>query len=557
MPRRRSHLLLASALLALSACRHEPAHVRRVDAAARIVPSPPETCDPAPRCPEAEPPRAELTGDPSYEHIREIAARAPADVDLGEVSAWMSHARDPDVDVAATLRRLDAMADEVRAMLPRSCDARCRLRVLVRQVFHGWRFEAVSDPNGLYNDPDNDLVDAVIARRRGYCEGLSVLLMALGRRLDIPLAGVLRRQHIYVRFMGPGPRWDVDLTRDGAPPLPDPVLPLCRPREGLYERPMDARELVGQVVSVVGILDGLHARRAWLDAAMAWAPTDPDLRNNRGVERERDLDLAGALEDYRAAATLDPCAAFYRVNIAGVLRRMGRAEEADRTLAALESDITRRAAEDDPLYVSLAHGDLAMERGDDNAAERWYLRASVASDGAPVARESFGISRLVQGDASGAAEEFLAALEQEPDPDTRIWLVEALSASGIADPRVELDRAERDGAAVEDVLLWRAILAERDGRLDDAMTAARECLASEGSRCSRALVVLGDLARRRNDRACARRYYETFLTCGPQPRDRYARWIDGSVTGRMEAMAREPLSPVGDADTLRPDGGTR
>ncbi|MDO9016725.1 MAG: transglutaminase family protein [Myxococcales bacterium] len=553
LPSRLLPALLVAA--ALGACRR-PAAPRPPTPAAPIEPAR-ETCDPAPRCPDEAATPVSLAGEPAYERIRAIVGHAPADIDLGEVSAWMSYARDPTVDVPAVLRRLDAMAAEVRSTLPRTCDARCRLRGLVRHVFRVWRFEAVSDPNGLYNDPDRDLIDTVIEQRRGYCEGLSVLLLALGRRLDVPLAGVLRRQHIYVRYMGDGPRWDVDLTREGAPPLPDPVLPLCRPREGLYERPLDARELVGQVVSVVGILDGLHARRAWLDAAMTWAPTDPDLRNNRGVERERDLDLAGALDDYRAAAALDPCAAFYRVNIAGALRRMGRAAEAEQTIAALEQDIARRAAEDDPLYVSLAHGDLALERGDDMAAERWYLRASVASEGAPVARESFGIARLVQGDAAGAAEEFLAALEQGPDPDVRIWLVEALSASGLADPRVELDRAERDGAAQEDVLLWRAVLAERDGRVDEAMTAARACLQSEGSRCARALVVLGDLARRRGDRACARRYYETFLTCGPPARDRYARWIDGAVTGRIAAMAREPLSPQRDADTLRPDGGTR
>jgi tetratricopeptide (TPR) repeat protein len=513
---------------ALAAC-HHPAAPRPAPDVAAAEPAR-ETCDPAPRCPDESTAPASLAGDVAYERIREIAARPAAAIDLGEVSAWMSFARDPEVDVSAVLRRLDAMAAEVRATLPRASNARGRLRALVR------------DPNGLYNDPERDLIDSVIEHREGYCEGLSVLLLALGRRLDVPLAGVLRRQHIYVRYMGDGPRWDIDLTREGAPPLPDPVLPLCRPREGLYERPLDARELVGQVVSVVGILDGLPARRAWLDAAMGWAPNDPDLRNNRGVERERDLDLTGALDDYRTAASLDPCAAFYRVNIAGVLRRLGRAAEAEQAVAALERDVARRAAEDDPLYVSLAHGDLALERGDDMAAERWYLRAAVASDGAPVARESFGVARLVQGDAQGAAESFLAALEQGRDPDVRIWLVEALTAAGIDDARVELDRAERDGAALEDVQLWRAVLAERDGRIDDAMAAARRCLDSEGSRCARALVVLGDLARRRGDRACARRY---------------ARWVDGAVTERIAAMTREPLSPSRDADTLRADGGSR
>ena len=510
---------------------------RRRPDASRIVPTPAETCDPVPRCPDEGADHHDLRADPTFARLRTIASLPAPQIDLGEVSALMSHARDPSLDVEATLRQLDALAFEVRTHLPRSCDARCRLRTLLRYVFHVWRFEAVNDPNGLYNDPDDDLIDTVMAQRRGYCEGLSVLLFALGHRLDIPLAGVLRRQHIYARFVGPGPRWDIDMTLEGAAPSPEPAMPLCHPREGLYERPLDARELVGQVVSVVGILEGMQARRAWFDAAMEWAPNDPDLHNNRGVERERDLDFAGALEDYRAAATLDPCAAFYRVNIAGALRHLDREEEAQQTLASLEADIARGAAEDDPLYVALAHGDLALEHGDDAGAERWYRRASDASEGAPVARESLGVARLLQGDPEGAAVEFLAALEQSPDPDTRIWLVEALSAFDAPTARSELDRAERDGAAIEDVLLWRAQLAMLDGHVDAATTSARECVASDGSRCARALVVLGDAAARRGDRACARRYWETYLTCGPQPRDRYARWVDGTVTARIASLA--------------------
>lgn len=532
MSRRVRALLLW--VVVLVACRHRTTSHRAPDASVAVLAP---TCDPVPTCAPETDDDTDLDAIPQWRRIQEIARRPAEEIDLAEVSALLSQASDPAVDIPRVMRQLDELTAQVRATLPRRCDAKCRVRALSQHMFHVWGFRAEDDPNGLYNDPDRDLIDSVLTTRIGYCEGLTLVFLSLGRRLDIPLRAVLSRQHIHVRYVGPGGPFDIDTTREGAPPALDPSPPHCTDAPSLYGRPLDARELVGQIVSVVGILDGLHNRRAWLDAAVRMAPDDPDLRNNRGVERERWLDLDGALDDYGAAVSLDPCVGFYRTNLASVLRRMGRLDEAQSALDALDADVAAQRVDDDPLYPSLARGDVALERGDDGLAERYYARAIESAREASIAREAMGFARLVQHNPDGAAMELLAALELDPRAETRLLLVEALAMKHDPNARFELDRAARDDAVPEEVTLWQAILAEQQGDLDRAHRLAQQCLDGAGARCARGLAVLGDVARRRGDATCAQAYYQRFLTCPSAPHDRYRRMLDGEVQSRLAALA--------------------
>lgn len=538
---RRLRLALGLAAL-LGGCLEAPPHAP-ADASpatpgpdASRAPAPP-SCDPRPECPPLADDRVALDTIPTWRRLRGLAASPPEEVDLAEVSALLSHARDPAVDVAAVVASVDALAAQVRRATPGGCTGQCLLRSLVRHMFHVWRFRAEEDPNGLYNDPDRDLIDQVMAQRVGYCEGLAVLFLALGRRLDLPMAGVLARQHIFVRYLGPGGPRDIDLTLQGRSPPPTPALAGCRPQEGVYGVALDAAQMVGPVVSVVGILDGLPGRQSWLDGAVSLSPRDPDLRNNRGVERERAFDLVGALEDYRAAQALDPCVVFYRVNVAATLRRLGRLSEARATLDRLDADIARGAAESDPLYTSLARGDLALEEGDDHLAERWYFRALAASEDAPIAQESLGSLYLLRGEATAAAERFLGALEAGPQWASRLLLAEALIDAGdLASAQTELSRATRDGVTGYEVDLLRATLEARRGRWTEAADAARRCLAAGGGRCPQGLAVLGEAAEARGDRACAVAYHTAVSQCPHAPRDRAWRRLEARVLARRARL---------------------
>src|SRR5262249_40580809 len=156
--------------------------------------------EPDPICP-AMPALPTLDELPQWARIREILALPAERIDVAELNLLVSQARDPTVDVAGSLRLLDAMADAVRRGLPARCDHRCRIDALNRYLFHDQGFHAEFDPSGLYRNIDRDLIDRVLATHNGYCEGLSVLYLALGRRLGVPLAGVNGRQHMYVRYV--------------------------------------------------------------------------------------------------------------------------------------------------------------------------------------------------------------------------------------------------------------------------------------------------------------------------------------------------------------------
>ncbi len=535
---------IALLLLALG-CDHEapPAPPAHPPVAAPVVaPPPPPPCDPPPVCPTAATPDGDLDASPQWRRLRALATAPPASIDVAEVSALVSQAARPAVDVPATLARLDAMAAEVRRATPAGCVGACRARYLSRHVARVWRFRAAGDPNELYNDPDLDLIDRVLARREGYCEGLSVLYLALAKRLDIPMVAILARQHIYVRYVGEGGPLDIDPTRNGLPPQLDRSPARCEAAAGVYGEALDARAMVPHVASVVGIMDALPNRRAWIDGVLSLASRDPDLYNNRGVERERAYDLAGALADYRAAAALDPCVSLYRVNAAAALRRMGRIDEAAAALDALDAAAAQGATDDDATARAIARADLAHEREDDVAAERLYARALTVSHHAPIAWEARAVARLSRGDAQGAGEDLLAALETDPRGETRLWLTEALLERGERSARTELDRAVRDGATEGDSAYWRAAVAMAAGDVAEATTRARQCLATYGPRCARGLVVLGDAAARRGDGACARRYWEAFLGCTNPPRDRYRRRIDAAVRQRL-AGSTSPARP--------------
>jgi tetratricopeptide (TPR) repeat protein len=152
-----------------------------------------------------------------------------------------------------------------------------------------------------------------------------------------------------------------------------------------------------------------------------------------------------------------------------------------------------------------------------------------------MAWEARGIAYFLMNRFENAAIDLLAALENDPRAETRLWLVEKLLALHSSTAASELDRAQRDGAPLDDVAYYRSRVAAAEGRWDAAVSHARECIERAGPRCARALVVLGDAAEHRGDRVCARLYREAFLGCEYPPRDRYGRWLEGKVQRSLAA----------------------
>lgn len=144
------------------------------------------------------------------ERFAAVVRGPEAAVPLDEAALLIADAVKPDgADVAGALAALDELADEVPA--PTLDGLR---RLLFRDLGFG------GNPDDYY-DPANSFLDDVIARRVGIPITLAVLMMEVGRRIGVPLAGVSMPGHFLVRdkvdpdvFVDPFARGRL-LDRDG------------------------------------------------------------------------------------------------------------------------------------------------------------------------------------------------------------------------------------------------------------------------------------------------------------------------------------------------------
>lgn len=108
---------------------------------------------------------------------------------------------DPLRDPSAVSRSLDELADALDRHLVGTSEAEEKLEALRTFLFSvaGFRGDTAS-----YEDPANSYLSSVLARRRGIPVSLSVVVLLLARRLDLPVVGIGMPGHFLVRY-GPDP----------------------------------------------------------------------------------------------------------------------------------------------------------------------------------------------------------------------------------------------------------------------------------------------------------------------------------------------------------------
>ena len=122
-------------------------------------------------------------------------AAATAD-DLAAGALLIAAHEYPALDVAAYLAQLNDMADVLRRRLRPDIGPSDTVIALNHYLFDelGFRGNAAD-----YYDPRNSFLNDVLERRLGIPISLSVLYIAVGRRLGLPLEGVSFPSHFLVR----------------------------------------------------------------------------------------------------------------------------------------------------------------------------------------------------------------------------------------------------------------------------------------------------------------------------------------------------------------------
>jgi regulator of sirC expression with transglutaminase-like and TPR domain len=113
----------------------------------------------------------------------------------------------PDLDVAYYQRRLDELAAQAAESMEGLPTGRARAIGFLNAV-HG-RLGFRGDENRYYA-PRNSYLNAAIDRRRGLPITLSLVYMALGRRLDLRVEGMGFPGHFMVRYRDGGGVWLLD-----------------------------------------------------------------------------------------------------------------------------------------------------------------------------------------------------------------------------------------------------------------------------------------------------------------------------------------------------------
>ena len=118
-----------------------------------------------------------------------------SDADLAEAALRCARICAPELDVPAELLRVDALADQLRTgdtplTTPREAAEALREHLAVTAGFHG-------EP-ARFHDPDSSLLHRVLDTRQGLPITLSVVYVAVARRLRVPAYPIALPGHVVI-----------------------------------------------------------------------------------------------------------------------------------------------------------------------------------------------------------------------------------------------------------------------------------------------------------------------------------------------------------------------
>jgi regulator of sirC expression with transglutaminase-like and TPR domain len=267
------------------------------------------------------------------EILLRLAADADADFDIAEVALLLARDEYPQLDVAAYLDQLRDLARDARSHI--GGDQAEQLAGLCRYLFHeiGLRGNAKD-----YYDPRNSYLCDVLDRFTGIPLTLSVVTIAVGRRLGMPLAGLGLPGHFVVQLPGADPPLIIDPFHGGR----SLTLEQCRAlsaRLAGVDVPLSPGEMapppLGLIVQrLLGNLRAIYLKREdWRRAVRTLgrmhqlAPSDAQVSRDLGVCLVRTQQPGRALEhlaNYLRAAPDAADTSAIRDLYAAAAREVGR-----------------------------------------------------------------------------------------------------------------------------------------------------------------------------------------------------------------------------------------
>jgi len=146
--------------------------------------------------------------------IEQVLRLSPDEIDLGTATLIVSEQWSDIVQGRRYLLDLDEMAYEIRRRIEgrRSRNPLDVVAIINEYLFKELGYKSVKEAN----DKNDLFLHKVMDNKKGYCLSLSVLYLALGERLGLPLHGVVVPGHFFVRYDDGRVRFNIETTNAGA-----------------------------------------------------------------------------------------------------------------------------------------------------------------------------------------------------------------------------------------------------------------------------------------------------------------------------------------------------
>lgn len=310
--------------------------------------------------------------------IEEVLRLEPDEIDLGVAALIVSERWSDVVPGRKHLSQLDDMAQEIRNRMqaqrigigPRA------IEVINKYLFDEIGFRSVKDAN----DANDLFLHNVLDKKRGYCLSLSVLYLAIGERLGLPLYGVVVPGHFFVRYDDGRVRFNIEPTSKGGYATDESYISKFKVPRGnigstIYMKNLNKLQSLGCFFNNLGNIynesGDTETAMAVLEKAVEINPSAADCRTNLGNIYLKKNRMEDALRQYRLATEINPWDATVHGNL-------GNAYAQQEQFTNAISEYTR-AVELDPNFTeSYKRIGLAYSKLGRFGSAKMYLRDAIS-----------------------------------------------------------------------------------------------------------------------------------------------------------------------------------
>ena len=365
-------------------------------------------------CLSADEPLANANLEGLYVKSIEAVLRLPPEqIDLGTAALIVSESWSDMVGGRNYQRQLDDIATEIRSRLEAKNEpmGAAAIPIINNYLFNELKFKTIDKAT----DPYDLFLHSVMDRRQGYCLSLSVLYLAIGERLGLPLYGVVVPGHFFVRYDDGKTRFNIEATHHGSV-APDNyyIEQFNVPKTStIYMTNLNKRQALGCFFNNLGNVykDINNVNQAM--ASMQWAvyinPLLAESRMNLGNIYLLKSRVDDAITEYQAAAKISPDDAKSHYNLGNAYQRREWFNDAiNEYTAAIRLDSNMAEAY---LSMGVCYDKLNQPENEIDA----YLKALAVNPNMYEAMANLGSVYFSKGDFDAAIEQYSRAARIKPD----------------------------------------------------------------------------------------------------------------------------------------------